>query len=378
MKVLHIIDSEGMYGAEVMLLNLMKEHKKIGIDPILASIGEKQIEEKSIEKEASERGFQVEKFRIIPGPNLAGAINILKYAHKNDVDLLHSHGYKGNILLGFIPKKYRRIPMISTLHGYTSTTGFTKMRFYEWIDLFSHRFIDQMVLVNKGMLGHPKLKNQNRISYHVINNGISISPSRPINSSNPKLEDFCMGRFVIGSIGRFSKEKGYNYLIEAFSVAIKKGLDAYLVIIGEGYEGNALKQMVMRLGLNDRVLFPGYLRDAGNYISLFHVYAIPSLTEGLPITLLEAMRSKTPIVASNVGGIPDVLKNGAYGHLFPRCDINALSKSLFHIYRHYEKSKVMASKGYTHFVDKYSSSNMAKEYLHLYNEMGNKNGRAKQ
>lgn len=371
---MHLIDSGGLYGAEVMLLSLVEEQIKLGLYPIIASIGEKHIGEKPLETEAIQRGFQVEKFRMTPGPNLLGALKILRYAKKHRIDLLHSHGYKGNILLGFIPKRFRRIPMISTLHGYTSTTGLTKMRIYEWLDLFSHRFMDKVVLVNKGMLTNPKLKNQHQIHYHIINNGIPVNPtnpSNPSNSTNPKnpsnpINHVCQGRFVIGSIGRFSTEKGYRYLIEAFSILVEKGVDAYLVLIGEGYEDKLLKQMVINLKLSERVLFPGYLKDAGNYITLFSIYVISSLTEGLPITLLEAMRAKTPIVASNVGGIPEVLKKGALGRLVPLCDNNELADSILHVHRHYQEAKEMAMKAYSHFIEKYSATNMANRYIHLY------------
>ena len=81
-KVLHIIDSGGFYGAEIMLLNLMQEQIKQGLEPVIASIGGKNFKEKPVEKQAISRGFKVKKFRMLPGPNLAGALKILGYAKK--------------------------------------------------------------------------------------------------------------------------------------------------------------------------------------------------------------------------------------------------------------------------------------------------------
>ena len=175
MKILHIIDSGGLYGAEVMLLHLVAEQIKQGLDPTRASIGEKHIQEKPIETEALKRGFKVKKFRMRPGPNYLGAMQILRFVHSEGFAILHSHGYKGNIFFGFMPKFIRKIPIVSTIHGWTSTNNsFTKMKIYEWFDSKSLKYIDAIVLVSKAMKSHPRLKNQNGINFHVIPNGIPV------------------------------------------------------------------------------------------------------------------------------------------------------------------------------------------------------------
>jgi hypothetical protein len=116
MKILHIIDSGGLYGAEVMLLNLVAEQIKLGLDPTIASIGEKHIGEKPLETEALKRGFKLRKFSMYPGPNYPGALKILRFAHGAGIHILHSHGYKGNILFGLMPRKIRNLPLIATIH----------------------------------------------------------------------------------------------------------------------------------------------------------------------------------------------------------------------------------------------------------------------
>ena len=127
MKVLHVIDSGGLYGAEVMLLNLMSEQVAMGLEPILASIGDPGITEKPLETEAIRRGLPVKVFRMRPGPNVWGALKILRFARSELVGLLHSHGYKGNILFGLMPRMLRRIPMVATVHGWTWTGGISRM-----------------------------------------------------------------------------------------------------------------------------------------------------------------------------------------------------------------------------------------------------------
>ena len=174
MRILHTIDSGGLYGAEVMLLALVEEQIKLGLQPVIASIGEKVIEPKPLEVAARQKGFAVEVFQMFPGPNVAGAMKILRYAWRNHFDIIHSHGYKSNVLFGFLPRSIRKLPMVTTHHGYTSTIGFTKNRIYEWLDSIGLRFIDEVVLVNRGMLANPKIRKFKRVKFRVVDNGIPI------------------------------------------------------------------------------------------------------------------------------------------------------------------------------------------------------------
>ncbi|MFA6010974.1 MAG: glycosyltransferase [Desulfobacteraceae bacterium] len=349
-----------------MLLNLVEEQVFRGLLPVIASIGEKNISEKPFETEALKRGLSLIKFRMLPGPNISGAIDLLKYAQSNGFHVIHSHGYKGNILLGFIPRVIRRLPMIATLHGYTSTSGLTKMRLYEWLDTMSHRFIDSVVLVNKGMLKHPKLNKQKRIKFHIINNGITIS------NRTEKSEKTQNEIFTIGSIGRFSTEKGYNYLIESFNLLLKKGVDSRLILIGEGHERGRLEQLIKHYKLEDKVELTGYRENARKYIPDFDVYAISSLTEGLPITLLEAMQARTPVVATSVGGIPEVIQHLEEGLLVDPCDPAAMAEAFLLLNNDPLYSKELADKAYNKMVKTYSSRTMANKYLTLYSDVINK------
>jgi len=389
LKVLHIIDSGGLYGAEVMLLNLIAEQIKLGLYPTIASIGEKHIKEKFLETEALKRGFKVKKFRMFPGPNIAGALKLLRYAQRNGFDLLHSHGYKGNVAFGLMPGKFRKIPIVSTVHGWTSTTGISKNRIYEILDAWSLCYVDVVVLVSNAMKSHSRLKSLNGNNIHVIPNGIPIpdstvtqfndSTTHPFNQSSTQFNnltiqqldkeivDFCSQGFTIGSIGRLSTEKGYKYLIEALSLLVKNGIDTRLVIIGEGYERGLLEEFIAQLGLKDRILLPGYRNNAKHYIPYFKAFVISSLTEGLPITLLEAMQAKTPIIATRVGGIPEVLQNGDASLLVKPCNPEALVEEIIKIYNNGTFAQKIVEAAYQRVITNYSSKAMAQKYLDLYN-----------
>jgi glycosyltransferase involved in cell wall biosynthesis len=394
MKILHIIDSGGLYGAEVVLLNLVAEQIELGLDPIIASIGEKHIPEKPLETEAIKRGFNVKKFRMRAGPNCLGALKILRFAHQESFDLMHSHGYKGNILFGFLPKKIRKIPLIATLHGWTSTNSFTRIKLYEWLDGKSLRFIDAVVLVSEAMKSHPKFKGRKGINFHVIPNGIPIPDTQYDNSTNQlfndssnlrfdhltnkhfdestnqrldeNIIDFCKKAYTIGSIGRLSPEKGYGNLIEAVKIVSDDGIDISLVIIGEGEERETLENKVRELGLQGRVILPGYLREAKRYLSCFKVFALSSLTEGLPITILEAMREGVPILSTIVGGVPEALDHGKAGVLVGTSNARDLTQGILRLHDNPELGKHMAEIAKKIVFQIYSSQRMTIEYLKIY------------
>ncbi len=372
MKILHIIDSGGLYGAEVMLLNLVDEQVKLGLGPTICSIGKHNDKEKPLETEALKRGFKVKKFGMRAGPNVFGAWKILKFAHQENFDLIHAHGYKGNILFGFIPKRLRKIPLVSTLHGWTSTSGFTKMKLYEWLDTKSLKFIDAVVFVHKAMLSNPRINKYSTDDFFIINNGIPINEYGDNNCVlDSEIAAFCQDGFVVGSIGRLSEEKGFDYLIEAVNLLSEKIDNLKLIIIGDGTQREHLYKKTVTLKLADRVFLPGY-RDCGSqYLPFFRLFALPSLTEGMPITILEAMRAKIPIVATKVGGVPEVLQNGKGGVLVEPRDPKSLADAILRIRNNRKFAEQLISFSHNEVLTKYTSKTMALKYLGIYRNVIN-------
>lgn len=369
MKILHIIDSGGLYGAEMMLLNLFQEQVRLGLDPTIASIGEMGIDEKPLEAEALKRGFKVEKFRMRPGPNLPGALRILRFAHHEKFDLMHLHGYKGNILFGLMPRAFRKIPLVSTLHGWTSADSLSKMKLYEWLDSKSLKYIDAVVAVNRRMLSHPKLRDLRLANLRVVNNGITPLEFSQGIELDQKIVDFCRGGFAVGSVGRLSREKGFHHLIDAFSELRRLAPETRLVIIGEGEERPSLEARIAQKGLGKHVLLPGYRAKARRYLPLFGIFVLPSLTEGLPLSLLEAMHYGLPIVASRVGGVPEVLENGNAGILVEPDDGRAIANALWELYQKPEYGTALGMKARQIVIRNYSSEKMALEYCEIYKSL---------
>jgi glycosyltransferase involved in cell wall biosynthesis len=180
---------------------------------------------------------------------------------------------------------------------------------------------------------------------------------------------FARESFTLGAAGRLSREKGFAFLLEALAGLVTEGHDLRLVILGEGGLRQALEQQVKALGLGERVLLPGYVADAGRYLPSFDLFVLPSLTEGLPMVLLEAMSVGLPTVASRVGGIPVVLDQGRAGLLVEPRDVDSLKAGIRAIIKDPCGADQRSSVASDRVRTVYSSPAMARHYFDVYRQL---------
>lgn len=365
LKVLHVIDSDGLYGAEVMLLNLMEEHKKMSLHPILLSI-EGQVNRNGLRAEAKKRGIEAVGLQLSRGYSISKALKIIQCAKDKAVNLIHSHGYKGNILAGSLPRSTRKIPIVSTIHGWTATNKFSKIWFYSMLDRFFLRRMDAVFYVNGSMS-----RIGGRAKGFVVENGIPELKFDHASAleSDSLVREFVSNSFIIGTICRLSEEKGLKHLIKAIRLLSDKHSDIKAIIIGEGPLEGQLRRIISDEALSDKILLAGYREAAFNYLPLFNIFALPSLTEGLPITLLEAMQAEVPIIATRVGGIPSLLEEGKLGLMVEPADAQALADAVEVLRSSPDVATTMVKKARQAALVKYSSRSMAEEYLKAYEDI---------
>src|SRR5205807_6509235 len=171
MRILHLIHSEGVYGAELILLYLAREQQQRGHEPLVGSIRDPRTEQTPFEALAQSWGLPVVGIRIASRPTPPVVRSLLRTVHEVAPDVLHSHGYKANILLGPLPRRLRG-PMIATLHGWTAARTFSALWLYERLDRLSLRRIDSVVVVARCMLQLAALRGVAPARQRVIENGI--------------------------------------------------------------------------------------------------------------------------------------------------------------------------------------------------------------
>jgi len=371
MKVLHLIDSGGLYGAEKMLLTLVKEQISQGLDPKIFSVGDPEVALKPIEREAQRLGLPVVTWRMKPGLNLAGMQKILEFADREGFTHLHSHGYKFNILLAVQRRSRLKQMTVATIHGYVKAKPFTRMWLYEITDRIILRRLDKIVLVNKMMAKESPFKSIPSSSVICIPNGLEISISQP--AANEERQDvvafFRKYPVSLVCVGRLSPEKGFDLALSAVESLSEKFPQLGLCIFGTGRLHAELADQAKRGGFSHRIYFAGYVENPAQYLRHCKALVLPSRTEGLPMTLLEAMLHKIPVIASSVGGIPEALEYGASGYLVKPGDKRQLADCIENLLRCGEGGASKTQRAFDRVINHYSSSAMARNYFEVYNSM---------
>lgn len=316
--MLHLIDSGGLYGAERMLLALVSEQIKLGLEPVILSAGDHETHRKALEIEAEKLGLPLVVWRMKPGLNFSETRKICEWAENWGVELVHSHGYKFNILMAMFGRFRRKVPVVSTLHGYVHAPRFSKMWVYEFLDRLAISRLDGVVMVGAAMKAQLS-DGLIRLRRHtIIRNGLVLEDTlrRATEPLPPTLVEFFRAHEqVILGVGRLAKEKGFDHLIESFCGIKRSVPNAGLLIVGEGMLRKELEEQIVKLGLCSDVCLPGYCDNVPALMVRSSALVISSSTEGLPITLLEAMAVRLPIISTKVGEIPFVLDEGDSGFL---------------------------------------------------------------
>lgn len=320
-EIIHLIDSGGLYGAERVVLYLMLEQRRLGHSVTLVSYGAKGAEEKPLEREARRLGLPLHVWRGSPWSRLRAELE-----KEGEGRVYHSHGYKFNILLTLAGREARRRHIcVATVHGFTDAPLLSKLRLYYALDRWSLRQLDGAAFVSEQTALESGFQaGQGR--YQVINNGIPGAEKAP--DSAPTAESLGVEGDYILALGRLSREKGIDLLIKAFAHQLAEHPRLSLIIAGDGPEKERLLGLSVALNVADRVHFTGYIAEPQALLSEARLLAMPSLREGLPITLLEAMRAGVDVLASAVGEIPSVTGHGEAARLVPPGRLAPLSDAL--------------------------------------------------
>jgi len=233
-----------------------------------------------------------------------------------DFDLLHTNGYFADIV-GIPVARINGLPSMSTCHGYISTTR--NLRLYNAMDRLVLKFATRVLAVSEGikqtLLDSGLSPSRVRVLVNAVDFPKSTGSAHTGRDAKRGSHGISRDDFVVGYAGRLSIEKGLIHLLAASAQLLRGGIPLRVLIIGDGPQRKELEKLSLELGLGDRVLFPGFQEDIAEWILCMDVFILPSLTEGTPMALLEAMACGVPAIASAVGGVPQVIEHGETGIL---------------------------------------------------------------
>lgn len=260
------------------------------------------------------------------------------------VDLVHAHEVKSDVL-AYLASRLHRVPIMTTVHGFIANTPKQRalvaldrrlLRHFECVVAVSGRLRDE--LVRDGVLA---------ARVELVHNGLVLANYR--RSGRRGELAVLAGREVSGpvvsSIGRLSPEKGHADLLEAVARLAALGQRVSLVLAGDGSERPALEAQAAALGIADTTHFVGYVDRPQRVLEETDLMVLPSHTEGLPNAALEALAMTVPVLATAVGGTPEVVVDGETGRLVPAADPQALAREIAHFLAHRDAWREMAERG---------------------------------
>ncbi|MBI3812629.1 MAG: glycosyltransferase [Nitrospirae bacterium] len=289
---------------------------------------------------------------------------------KNRIDLLQTHSYKANVVGALLSSRMRQAGMrwCGYLHGTTNEN--LKIRLYYALELWAVRHADGIVPVSEA-IGRVVAARLGRSRSH-----LEVIPNAWLPEAAPDPRTRQQARrdlgasddaIVIGAVGRLSREKGQGVLIEALTRLNDRAVMALL--IGEGPDEQGLKQQVAVLGLNGRVCFLGYRNDMTAIYAGMDLAVIPSLSEGIPNVALEAMGRGIPLIATAVGGIPEMVTDRKSGLLVPPGDADALARAIRFMIDHPEERSKIGEAGRAAAAARYSLAERMKRVKALYERL---------
>jgi len=369
MRILHLISSSGMFGAERVLLNIGIGLRDKNHAAYLLCLRDSKKGVPEIHFEARRAGLASRVIFCDGRMDVKALFEIKNFMKTENIDVIHSHGYKSDIY-GFIASKMSGKPIISTLHGWTGETF--NVRLYERLDRWVIRRMDHLVPVAPSIMDKVTRMGLNGGRVTFIPNGIDTVKFNPIGGETSLREEFGFNghSVVIGTVGRLSREKDHSSLIGAFGRVSLTCPDVRLLIVGEGDLKDELRSKAQSLGVGKKIVFAGFRSDMVSIYKSMDIFVLPSLTEGLPLVLLETMSMGLPVIASQVGGIPYVINKNA-GIMIPPASPEILEEALRCLVNDESLRKEFGRNARERISSSFSLDSFCKKYIDLYEDLKN-------
>lgn len=365
MKVLHLISSGGMYGAESVVAALARDATQAQVPSLVGVFQNLHVPENQVPELLEQAGVRVVRIPCKGRFDSQATSRICEIVEAEKIGLLHTHGYKADIF-GYFAAKRLEIPILATCHLWTRHN--LAIRVYEFLDRQILKNFDAVVAVSQRIADEAIRSGIARDQLSVIDNGINLEPFTSAKATLVN-ELGAAGETIIGMVGRLVEQKGIRHFLAAARLAADTFPNLKFVIVGDGPDRAEMERLAASLGIADRVIFAGARSDMPGVYASFDIFVLPSLDEGLPMALLEAMASGKPCIATSVGAIPSVIMDSQNGLLVKPGDDRALFEALRKYIDRQEWGGTVAENGRTTVRERFSSLEMTRKYLRVYQKL---------
>jgi glycosyltransferase involved in cell wall biosynthesis len=362
---MHIRDSCGIYGAERVILTLGKHIDRQCFDFTLLCMRRKDGRSERLINMAKELNIHVIPVEVEGRFDMRAIMKIRNIIRGQNVSLVNSHDFKSDFY-AFMSSFYLPVKRVATAHGSTRDS-FLKRTYLYFDEKIIYKYFDSIISVSENLKSQLE-NNINSIKVTVIQNCIDPSLLEGNGSSKKSMPPLPIpeGHRVFAVIGRLFPDKGHRFFLRAFSKVWRRNPDITGLIIGDGPQRESISRQISELGLEHAVFLCGARSDMKHVYEKIDFLVIPSLTEGLPYVLLEAMANEIPVLATSVGDIPLLIHDEKTGYIVLQGDEEALTKRMMDLLQYPEKSRKMADEGYKIIQEKFTAENMVNKTEELY------------
>lgn len=307
---------------------------------------------------------------IHPFKDIIALSQLYQYIKKGRYDIVHTHSSKAG-LLGRLAARMAGVKhIIHTPHGHIFYGYYGRCLSFMFIILerWAARFTEKIItLTNAGKEEHVQYKIAPAHKFITIHSGLELGSLQPSDTKNDVAKEFNIDKSdkLIGTVARLVPIKGHEFLLKAAPLVLQHYPNTTFLLIGDGPLRKKLENLAQQLNFFDKIVFSGMREDIPRLLNAIDIFVLPSLNEGMGRVLIEAMVLAKPIVATRVGGVPDVVEDGSSGLLVPPADPDALADAICTIM----KNPALASKLASHAAirsQKFSHTEMIRQLENLY------------
>lgn len=364
-KVLYTITRFDQGGSAQATFLTLLGLKKQNFEPVFLTGLSLESQMKEKELTATENNIQQlesEKIKCIQSPFLVRRINIIKdlealfdmwrIIKKYNPLIVHTHSSKAG-LLGRLAAKLAGVPIIvHSPHGHVFVGYFgpIKTKIFIILERLASRITDKIIaLTQREKEDHIRLRIGSEDTFVIIHSGVELNKFKemPLIEGQNLRKNLGLPKdaLIIGTSGRLEPVKGPEFLIKAANRIISQYPNTFFLFVGDGSLRRDLEKKALDLGIEKNIVFLGWRNDVSKIISIYDIFVLPSLNEGMGRVLVEAMALGKPIVASNAGGIPDLITHGKTGFLVPPKNSKELAKYIQILLENKEKRVKMGLAG---------------------------------
>lgn len=278
--------------------------------------------------------------------------------------LVHSHTWPVALIAGFAIK---RLPVRHVVHIHDMRPWLASTRWRHRLRRCLHRWALHSPGTSFVACGEASGAYSRRhllapgTPVTTVLSGIDVSQFKPLSNNRD-----AAGPVVLGMAGSFQALKGHRYLLEALASVRRQGLDVRLMLAGYGAEEKVMRQLAEHFQLGAQATFMGLVKDMPGFMSALDIFVLPSLSEGLPLSILEAMASSLPIIATRVGEVATAVREGEEGLLVPPADAPALAAAIERMARDPELRRAMGQRGQARVKEHFRIEHMIEHMTQYY------------